>query len=119
MSERLARILLSLQVLALFVGTQMPGPWREAVQESLQVGFGLSSWAHVALFTGMAWLERADPLRWPLSRVLSVALALALLTEGLQFFAIERHPLWSDVCKDMAGACAGLALSYVRWPQLR
>jgi len=48
--------------------------------------------------------------------LLLVALALALLTEGLQFFAIDRHPGWDDVGIDMAGAAAGLLLGRVgRW----
>jgi len=48
--------------------------------------------------------------------LLLVALALALLTEGLQFFAIDCHPGWDDVGIDMAGAAAGLLLGRVgRW----
>jgi len=40
-------------------------------------------------------------------RVLLPALALALLTEGLQFLAIDRHPRWIAVGIDMAGVWAG------------
>jgi len=40
----------------------------------------------------------------------AAALLLALLTEGLQFFAMDRHPRWLDVGIDMAGATAGLLL---------
>jgi VanZ family protein len=43
--------------------------------------------------------------------VLLAALALALLTEGLQFFAIDRHPRWLDVGIDMGGALLGVALA--------
>jgi VanZ family protein len=44
----------------------------------------------------------------PVARI--VLAALALLTEGLQFFAIDRHPRWLDVGIDMAGALAGVGL---------
>ena len=72
--------------------------------------FGLSSWLHVALFGGMAALAAARPLAWRWQWVLLAALALALLTEGLQFLAIGRHPRWLDVGIDMGGAVLGVAL---------
>lgn len=42
---------------------------------------------------------------------LLAALALALLTEGLQFLAIDRHPRLVDVGIDLAGV--GLVLAWV------
>jgi len=110
MNDRLAERLLQIQVLLLFVGTQMPGAWREAVEGRLHYPWGLSSWAHFVLFVGMAAVAHARPLGWPWYRVLLAALLLALLTEGLQFFAMDRHPRWLDVGIDMAGAAAGLLL---------
>lgn len=110
-SERLSQAILGLQILLLLAGTQMPGTWRSAVEQSIHAGFGLSSWAHFALFASMAWLQRVSPLRWPLHRVLFVALALALVTEGLQLFAIDRHPRWIDIGIDLAGALAGVGLA--------
>jgi VanZ family protein len=41
------------------------------------------------------------------------ALALALLTEGLQIFASNREPSWQDVAIDMTGAAAGALLVWV------
>lgn len=110
MSHRLAWSLLVLLVLALLVGTQMPGAWRSGVERSLHAPLPLSSWAHFVLFTGMALVLSVRPLAWPAGRVLLVALALALLSEALQFLAIERHPRWIDVGIDMAGTLLVLAL---------
>jgi len=110
-SERLSKAVLSVQILLLLVGTLMPGAWRSAVEQSVHAGFGLSSWAHFVLFASMAWLQTVSPLRWPLRRVLLIALALGLVTEGLQFFAIDRHPRWIDIGIDLAGALAGVGLA--------
>ncbi|MDD2923920.1 VanZ family protein [Rhodoferax sp.] len=103
-----------LLLVALLVGTQMPGAWRHAVESSLHGPQGLSSWAHAITFALMAWLARVPPLAWPWRRVLLLALALALLTEGLQFLAMERHPRWIDVVIDMAGALGGVTLAALR-----
>jgi VanZ family protein len=43
-------------------------------------------------------------------RVLLAGLALALLSEGLQFFAMDRHPRWRDVGIDMAGVVLAVVL---------
>lgn len=110
---RLAQGLLLLQLVLLFIGTQMPGAMRAALEASLHSPWGLSSWAHFVLFAGMAAVAYARPLAWPWHRVLLVALCLALGSEALQFFAIDRHPRWVDVGIDMAGALTGLTL--VRW----
>jgi len=52
-------------------------------------------------------------LAWPWSRVLLSCLALALLSEGLQFLAQDRHPGLVDVGIDMAGAVFGLLVARV------
>lgn len=109
-SRKTAVSLQCLLLVALLVGTQMPGSWRHAVESSLQGPQGLSSWAHAITFALMAWLARSTPLAWSWRRVLLLALALALLTEGLQFFAMDRHPRWIDVAIDMAGTLSGMAL---------
>ena len=67
--------------------------------------WGLSAWAHLLIFASMS-LVASRPLAWPWLRVLLAALALALLTEGLQFLAIDRHPRWTDVGIDLARAQA-------------
>jgi len=102
--------LLTLQLACLVLGTQMPGAWRDGLQGAIGLPFGVSSWAHFVLFGGMAALAVARPLQWRWHWVLLAALALALLTEGLQFFALDRHPRWLDVGIDMGGALLGVAL---------
>jgi VanZ family protein len=112
-NHRLAQGLLLLQVLLLFIGTQMPGALRAELEASMHSPWGLSSMAHFVVFVGMAAVAYARPMAWPWHRVLLAALGLALLTEGLQFFATDRHPGWLDVGIDMAGAVVGLVV--VRW----
>ena len=102
--------LMALQLACLLIGTQMPGTWRDGLEGAMGWGFDLSSWAHFVWFGGMAALAVARPLAWRWQWVLLAALALALLTEGLQFLAIDRHPRWLDVGIDMGGALLGVAL---------
>lgn len=111
MTHRFAWCLLFVQVLLLVIGTQMPGAWRVGLENSLHSPWELSSWAHLVLFTGMAWVASA-PLAWPWPRVVLAALALALLTEGLQFLAMDRHPRLLDVGIDMTGAGLGLVMAW-------
>jgi VanZ family protein len=110
MTHRVSRALIGLQLLALLVGTQMPGAWRSGAVQTLHAPSWVSSLGHFVLFAGMAMVLAARPLAWPVARIALAALALALLTEGLQFFAIDRHPRWLDVGIDMAGALAGVGL---------
>jgi VanZ family protein len=116
MTSRVARSLLVLQILALLVGTQMPGGWRSQAEHSLHAPSWTSSWAHFLLFAGMALVLVVRPLAWSVPRVLLGALMLALLTEGLQFFAIDRHPRLIDVGIDMAGTL--LALAFIKGKEL-
>ncbi len=114
MTSQSAKVALSLQIALLLMGTLMPGPWRAGLEASLHAPFGMASWAHAVLFAGLAIAARV--MRWRVGQVLLAALVLALLTEGLQFFAIDRHPRWIDVGIDMAGAGYGLAVvSGWRW----
>ncbi|MEO5661239.1 MAG: VanZ family protein [Polaromonas sp.] len=112
-SSRWARGLLALLVLSLLVGTQMPGVWRNGIEHGMHAPMAFSSWAHFVLFIGLTLVMAMRPLAWPVARVLLATLALALLTEGLQFFAIDRHPRLSDVGIDMAGTL--LALAFLKW----
>ena len=112
MSRRSAWALLALLITALVVGTQMPNSWRNGIVHSLHAPSALSSWAHFAVFACMALLLSIRPLNWPISKTLLLAFALACATEGLQFFAIDRHPRLIDVAIDMAGALTGLLLGY-------
>lgn len=108
MSRRFAWFLVLLQVTILMVGTQMPGAWRSAAEHSVHAPFPLSSWGHLVLFTGIALVLSMRPIAWLAARVVLLALGLALLTEGLQFFAVDRHPRLIDVGIDMTGALLGL-----------
>jgi len=110
MTDRMARGLVLLQVIFLLVGTLMPGAWRNGVEQAIEVSLPVSSLAHFVLFTGMALVLAVRPLAWPVVKILLLALSLAVTTEGLQFFALDRHPRLLDVGIDMAGSFFGLAL---------
>lgn len=112
LKRRVSLALISLHLLVLLVGTQIPDAWRSNVQQSLHAPSWLSSFAHFLLFAGMAMLLAARPLAWPTARIVLLLLGLALLSEGLQFLAADRHPRWLDVGIDMAGALVGLGLIY-------
>ena len=98
-------------VLLLVFGTQMPGAWRQGVEHKVHAPFALSSWAHFVLFGLIAWVLAVRPLARSVLHVLLLALGLALLTEGLQFFAVDRHPRLIDIAIDMAGTLSGLLIA--------
>ena len=114
MSPRFAWSLFSLHICALFVGTQMPNAWRNGVEQSLHIPFSLSSWAHFAVFCGMSLLLMIRPLADTARRVIWLALVLALMTEALQFFAIDRHPRLLDIGIDMAGTLLAVVIMALR-----
>ena len=115
MSQRLSWWLLGAQLLALLVGTQMPGAWRSGVIDALHAPSILSSLAHLVLFAGMAAVAVAKPLTWSVLRTATVALTLALLTEGLHTaqrstvdaHADVRYSLPSDTIDDPPDDAAG------------
>ena len=111
-NQTAVRLLVVLLVL-LLVGTQMPGAWRDWVFRIAHLPWQLTKVAHFVLFAGMAYLARVPPMSRPVRWIFLAALGLALLTEGLQFFAIARDPSWYDVGIDMAGAATGLLFSRV------
>ncbi len=112
-----ARCLLVLQALLLLMGTLMPGVWRDNTVAKLGVPGVISPLAHYVLFFGMAGVASIAPLRWSLSRVILLGLGLALLSESLQFLAIDRHPRWLDVGIDMAGVLTAMVMVwYARSP---
>ena len=119
MSQRLAWWLLLVQVLLLLAGTQMPGAWRAGIEGSLHLPWGVSSAAHLVLFASMAWVASAL-LAWAPPRVLMATIVLAILTEGLQFWAIDRHPGLLDMGIDLAGAGLGIGLAWgtAHWVRL-
>lgn len=103
--------LLALLLAALFFGTQMPGGWKDAALQAAGMPWQMTKVAHFALFCGIAYLLMCQPLAWRVRWVLLIALALGMLTEGLQFFAIDRHPGWGDVGIDTLGAGLGILLA--------
>lgn len=105
-----ARCLLVAQALLLLIGTLMPGMWRDNTVAALGVPGVVSPVAHYVLFCGMAGVASIAPLRWPLSRLILLGLGLALLSEGLQFLAIDRNPRWLDVGIDMAGVLTAMVM---------
>ena len=112
-----ARYLLVAQTLLLLIGTLMPGMWRNNTVAALGVPGVISPVAHYVLFCGMAGVASIAPLRWSFSRVVLLGLGLALLSEGLQFLAIDRHPRWLDVGIDMAGVLTAIVMAqYARSP---
>lgn len=111
MSRRTAWIVVSVLLLALMVGTQMPNSLRNGIEDSVNAPFRLSSWAHFVVFAGISLLLAIRPLSWSYSRIVLLAFAFALLSEGLQFLAIDRHPRLIDVGIDMSGTLLGLVVA--------
>ncbi|MDB5885725.1 MAG: hypothetical protein JWR74_1896 [Polaromonas sp.] len=114
MSPRFAWSLFSLHLFALMIGTQMPNAWRSGVEQSLHVPFSLSSWAHLAVFFSMSLLLLIRPLARPAWWVMLLALTLAVLTEALQFYAVDRHPRLRDIGIDMAGTLLAVLIMVLR-----
>jgi len=111
MKQRQARLILIVLTAALLFGTLMPGSWKDSATSRFRYGDYLPMLAHIALFAAMSFVTPMTRL-WAIRRwqVLGLALGFALLTEGLQFFAIDRHPNLSGVAQDMTGALIGLWL---------
>jgi hypothetical protein len=110
MSPRSARLALLLLLLVLLFGTLMPGAWKTGAEHRIGGPLALPAVAHVALFAAMAWLLpatrwwRMAPWHTP-----ALGLLLALVTEGLQFLAVDRHPNLAGLVQDMAGTLIGWA----------
>ena len=115
MTRCAARFITCFLTVALFVGTLMPGGWKEAAVKRFPTSVDLAALAHVALFAGICFaVPPAQFWRVRPWHVFALGLALALATEGLQFFAIERHPNLAGVTQDMIGAFMGWALGRLR-----
>jgi len=102
-------------VALLFFGTLMPGHWRSATELAVNAPGYLGMLAHVVLFAAICFLLPYARF-WRVAgwHVLVAGLALALTTEGLQFFAIDRRPGVDGLLQDMLGAALGWALG-LRW----
>lgn len=111
-SRKTAVVLLGLLFAALLVGTQIPGALRDEAFRLAHLPWQMNKVAHFSIFAAMGWLSHAHPLRFSVARVLGLGLLLACLTEGLQFYASNRDPSWTDVVIDMAGAAVGVAWAH-------
>jgi hypothetical protein len=118
MSRDAARFISSFLIIVLFIGTLMPGSWKDSATKPFPTTIDLAALAHIAIFAGICFT--ALPARfWNIEpwHVLALGLALALLTEGLQFFAVERHPNLAGVTQDMIGAFVGWGFGRMRTSQ--
>ena len=111
-SRQSALAVLAVLLVLLLLDTQMPGAWRDEAFRVTQMPWQLSKMAHFVVFAALACVARLPPLAQPLTRVWAAALALGLLTEGLQFFASHRDPSVADVAIDLAGAALGLGVAW-------
>lgn len=108
MTPAMARAATMLLLTVLFVGTLMPGSWKDAAELRAASPLSLSAVAHVVLFAALAFVQPLCRWRWlKRERVPLAGLVLALLTEGLQFLAIDRHPNLAGWVQDMAGTGLG------------
>lgn len=109
--RRFARYATVVLTALLFFGTLMPGRWKDAATTPFDSPLNLAAMAHVAMFAAICFMLSIARF-WTLKpwHVPAAGLALALLTEGLQFLAIDRHPNMAGVYQDMLGALVGWAL---------
>lgn len=113
LARPLARALLAAVTAAIFVGTLMPGSWKDWGLSPFSGGrVDAAGAAHVLLFACFGFVLRAGFVA--AARAIAFGLALGLLTEGLQFFAVDRHPEWRGVLQDVVGTAIGALLAR-RW----
>ena len=116
LTPRTARLSMGLLTAALFFGTLMPGSWRDNATRPFEDFVNLSAAAHVVLFALLCYLlPMARLWRVQLWHAPALAVALALLTEGLQFLAVDRHPGLNGVAQDLIGAAIGFWLGRARY----
>ncbi len=118
MTRNFAKLMVTFLLAALFFGTLMPGAWKDAGVQPFAAIVNLAVLAHVVLFAAICFLLQVGRF-WALKpwHVPAVGLALALATEGLQFFAIDRHPDLAGVLQDLVGTAIGWAMG--RLPRVR
>jgi VanZ family protein len=111
LSRNSAIAMLAVLLALLLIGTLIPGAWRHEAFEVSKLPWQMNKVAHFMVFACMAFVAYLAPLAQPQGRICAAALALALLTESLQYLASDRDPSWRDVGFDMGGALYGLALA--------
>jgi uncharacterized membrane protein AbrB (regulator of aidB expression) len=113
LSRSFIRALTVALLVLLFLGTLMPGAWKDAATRPFHTGLDLPALAHITLFAGIcSLLPLACFWQVKIWHVPAIALFLALLTEGLQFFAIDRHPNLAGVLQDLTGGAIGWWIGY-------
>lgn len=95
-------------LLAILLGTLLPGSWREAATRPFELTWDLGLMAHVVLFAGLC-LQLPFTRWWAMAwwHVPALGLGLGLLTEGLQFYVPGRHPNLAGLLQDAAGTLMG------------
>ena len=112
-SRSAARLLTFAFLVLLFLGTLMPGAWKDAATRPFGNGIDLPALAHVAVFAALfSMVPLAGFWKVKFWHAPALGLALALLTEGLQFFAIDRHPNLAGIGQDLLGALIGGAVGW-------
>jgi hypothetical protein len=115
MTRAAARFTSTFLTVALFAGTLMPGSWKDAGLQPLPAWTHPAALAHIVLFAGICFtVPQAQFWNVRPWHVLVLGLVLALFTEGLQFFAIDRHPNLDGMAQDLIGALMGWALGRLR-----
>ncbi|MBD3245972.1 MAG: hypothetical protein GF333_03080 [Candidatus Omnitrophica bacterium] len=75
---------------------------------------------HVPFFAGLAWVSMRALTRGERSGVKAVMLTavivcgISVLSEGMQFFSLERDPGWGDFLLDMGGGIGGAGVFLIR-----
>lgn len=112
-SRPAARLLTVALLALLFLGTLMPGAWKDAATRPFGNGIDLPALAHVVLFAAIfSMVPLACFWKVKFWHAPALGLALALLTEGLQYFAIDRHPNLAGIVQDLIGALIGAAVGW-------
>lgn len=112
-SRSVARLLTFAFLVLLFLGTLMPGAWKDTATRPFGNGIDLPALAHVAVFAALfSMVPLAGFWKVKFWHAPTLGLALALLTEGLQFFAIDRHPNLAGIGQDLLGALIGGAVGW-------
>jgi VanZ family protein len=97
-------------LLALFVGTLMPGNVKAEIESHFWHALSWSALAHLILFAAIASVPVYGSGQAGAWRALLLAMVLAVTTESLQSLVPGRHPMLRDVLIDLTGALMGLAL---------
>jgi VanZ family protein len=102
--------LLGFLVVALLVGTLMPGSTKAEIEGHLWSALPWSTLGHFGLFAAIAALPVYGSGRSTFWRAMLLTLLLAATTESLQHWVPGRHPLVRDALLDLAGALTGCTL---------